>query len=187
MFTRILLLDRRVLGTFVLVVTVLGLGVVGLILNVSNPLQVPPPANPPGEIPEIVISTNLEAWAEASYWQDFMPFVPEEGPPFYMIVYVNVTNTGNSTVTNFEVPRVSIYFHNTSILLVTLNLHVVLSEWSEIGPGESFLIELTNDRNTIFSPTIEEGAVLYSRVLTRWGNGIEMILTTPPSALLFTH
>jgi hypothetical protein len=181
--------DRRAIAIGLILVTILGLGVVGVILNVTvlDPLQVPPPADPPGEIPEIVISNNLEAWAEAVYWQDFMPFVPEEGPPFYMIVYVNVTNTGNSAITSFEVPRVTIYFHNTSMLLVTLNLHIVLSEWSEIGPGESFLVEFTNDRDTIFSPTIEEGAVLYSSVLTRWGNGSEMILTTPPSALRYTH
>lgn len=170
-------------------VTVLGLGVFGLILNMTDPVQVPPPTNPPGEEPEIVSSNEIEAWAEAIYWQDFMPAIPEEGPPFYVIVWVNVTNTGSTTVYDFEAVRVTIYFQNASTPLVTFNLfsYDVLSEWAEIGPGESFLIELTNERETIFSPTIEEGAVLYSRVLTRWGNGSEMILTSPPSNLFYTH
>jgi hypothetical protein len=181
------LTDKRVIGFIVLIVTIIGLGVSGLILNVFDPLQVPPPLFPPGEDPEIVITQELEAWAEAYYWQDFMPSFPEEGPPFYLIVWINVTNIGDSIVTDFEANRVTVYFYNTSMPLVTLNLHKVLSEWSEIGPGESFLIQLTNDRNSIFSPAIEEGAVLYSRVLTRWGNGSEMILTTPPSALVYTH
>ncbi len=89
-------------------------------------------------------------------------------------------------MSNFEAVRTTIYFHNNSMPLVTLNL-IIVGNPTQIGQGESIVLEFTNDRNSVFSPTIEEGAVLYSRILIRWGYGIEEILTTPPSALGYTH
>ena len=180
--------DRRTIAIVVILVTVLGMGVIGIILNVprTDLLQVPPPSVPPGENPEIIISHGLEVWAEASYGQDFMPFIPREGPPFYTLIRVNVTNTGETTVSDFEAIRMTIYFDNTSVPLVTLNLTLV-GDWQQIGPGENTVLVFTNSRDSIFSPTIDEGTELYGRILTRWGDGIESILTTPPSAVLFTH
>lgn len=164
-----------------------GLTVAGLYMNFSYPLQVPPPTHLPGTVPEIFTTGNLTAWAEADYMQNFMPSVPPEGPPFRVYVEVNVTNKGTSIISGFEIPRVTIYFNGTSNPLVTLALQVVSSELSEIGPGESIIIQLTNDIDTIFSPTIEEGTSLYSRVLIGWGIGSTMILTTPPSALYYAY
>ncbi|MHA2069607.1 MAG: hypothetical protein ACXABY_35030 [Candidatus Thorarchaeota archaeon] len=174
----------------IILVAVIGLGVVGVLINLSfsDPLQVPPPADPPGEELEPIIKDGLSAWAEAMYWQDFMPIVPAEGPPFYTIIWINVTNIGNSTVTNFHAVRVTIYFYNNSLPLVTLDLmsSIQYFVWPEIEPGESVEFEFTNVRDSIFSPTIEEGAILYSRILARWENGSEMILSTPPSPLEYT-
>lgn len=175
--------NRRIVAIITILVTIIGMGVY---VSLSGIPQVPPPLSPPGEDPDIIISHDLEVWAEALYWQDFMPSVPEEGPPFLVIIWVNVTNTGNTTVNNFEAVRLTIYFHNNSIPLVTLNL-VIVGDPIQIGPSENMVLEFTNDRSSVFSPTIEEGAVLYSRILVRWGAGIEGILTTPPSSLLFTH
>ncbi|MFW9844721.1 MAG: hypothetical protein ACFFEV_09100, partial [Candidatus Thorarchaeota archaeon] len=175
----------------VILVVVIGLAVVGVLINstFSDPLQIPPPPNPPGEEPEIFIENEVEVWSEAIYWQDFMPIIPEEGPPFYTVISLNVTNKGATTITNFHAIRVTIYFHNTSQPLVTLELESSIQYiiWPEIKPGESVEFEYTNVRNSIFSPTIEEGAILYSRVLVTWEIGTEMILTTPPSELLYTH
>ncbi|MFW9893856.1 MAG: hypothetical protein ACFFFO_16745 [Candidatus Thorarchaeota archaeon] len=170
----------------VILVVAIGLVVVGVLLY-SNP--VPPPTEPPGDDPEIVSKDGLEAWAEAIYWQDFMPAIPEEGPPFYTIIWLNVTNTGNTTITNFHAVRATIYFHNTSQELVTLDLtsNIQYFVWPQIGPGENVVFEFTNVRDSIFSPSIEEGAVLYSRVLTTWETGSEMILTAPPSELSYTY
>jgi hypothetical protein len=173
-----------------ILVAVIGLGAVGVLINLpfSDPLQVPPPAERPGEDQEPIIKNGLSACAEAIYWQDFMPIIPAEGPPFYTIIRINVTNTGNVTVTNFHAVRVTIYFYNTSLPLVTLDVmsSIQYFVWPEIKPGDSADFEYTNVRDSIFSPVIEEGAVLYSRVLTRWENGSEMILTTPPSPLEYT-
>jgi hypothetical protein len=185
------MIDRKTTAIGVILVVVIGLSVVGVLINslFSDPLQVPPPSEPPGENPEIVIVNELKAWAEAIYWQDFMPAIPEEGPPFMTLIWVNVTNIGNVTVTNFEAFRVTIYFSITNLPLVTLELmsNIQYFIWPHIEPGESVVFEFTNNRDSIFSPSIEEGAMLYSRVLTSWGNGSEMILTTPPSALFHTH
>ncbi|MFW9976177.1 MAG: hypothetical protein ACFFDQ_12975 [Candidatus Thorarchaeota archaeon] len=177
--------DRRVLGIIVFVVgIVLGLSVARLYINLS--FQVPPPSHLPRADPEIIVTDELTAWARATYQQDFMPIIRPEGPPFFISVTVSVTNTGNSTISSFEVPRVTIYFNGTRIPLVTLNLRVVEPDTFEIGPNETIVVKLANNRETIFSPTIEEGTALYSRVLTRWGDGSEMILTTPPSRVCYT-
>ncbi|MHA2208854.1 MAG: hypothetical protein ACXABV_06760 [Candidatus Thorarchaeota archaeon] len=182
---------RKTTAMAIILAAVIGLGAVGVLINLSfsDPLSVPPPAEPPGEDSEPVIKDGLSACVEAIYWQDFMPEIPDEGPPFYTIIRINVTNTGNTTVTNFHAVRVTIYFYNTSLPLVTLNLvsNIQYFVWPEIRPGETADFEYTNVRDSIFSPTTEEGAVLYSRVLARWENGSEMILTTPPSPLEYTY
>ncbi|MFW9789032.1 MAG: hypothetical protein ACFFE1_15235, partial [Candidatus Thorarchaeota archaeon] len=107
----------------VVLVLVIGLMAVGVLINssFSNSLQVPAPVNPPGEEPEIFTTNGLEAWAEAIYWQDFMPAISEEEPPFYTLISLNVTNRGNITVTNFHAVRVTIYFYNTNLPLATLD------------------------------------------------------------------
>ena len=150
-----------------------------------NPAQVPPPLLPPGDDPDIIVSNNLRIWAEAIYDQDFMPVVPEEGPPFRMTIWVNITNTGNTTVSNFEAVRTTIYFQSNSMPLVTLEL-ILVEDSTQINPGESRILRFHNDYESIFSPTVEEGTVLYSRILIRWGENVEEILTTPPSALHYT-
>ncbi|MHA2424911.1 MAG: hypothetical protein ACXAEF_08995 [Candidatus Thorarchaeota archaeon] len=178
--------DRKIVTIGIILVAVIGLGVVGVLINQSP--QVPPSGEPPGDDSDIVKNDGLEAWAEAIYWQDFIPAIPEEGPPFYTSICVNVTNKGNTTVTNFYAGRVTIYFLNSMVPLATLDLmsNIQYFIWPLIRPGESVVFEFTNIRESIFSPSVEEGVVLYSRVLTGWGNGSEMILTTPPSALVYT-
>lgn len=175
----------------IILVVITGLTAVGVLINssFSDPLQVPPPVEPPGDEPEIVTKDGLEAWASTIYSQDFMPEIPEEGPPFYTVIWLNVTNKGNITVTNFHAVRVTIYFCNTNLPLVTLDLvsNIQYFVWPEIRPGKCADFEYINLRDTIFSPTIEEGTLLYSRILTQWENGGEMILTSPPSALFYTH
>lgn len=115
-----------------------------------------------------------------------MPIVPGEGAPFYTAIRVNVTNTGDTTLDTFHAIRVTIYLYGTNMLLVTLNLTLV-GEMRQIGPGDTTVLVFTNDRSSIFSPTIEEGTELYSRILTRCGDGIESILTAPPSAVDYTY
>jgi hypothetical protein len=180
------LTNRKIIASIIILVTVLGVSVYVLL---SGTPQVLPPSSPQGEDPYILVSHDLEIRAEAIYWQDFMPAIPPEGPPFMTVIWVNVTNTGNLTVDNFEAVRLTIYFNNTGMPLVTLNLIPTTDwiDWPQIGPGESLVLEFTNDRSSVFSPIIEEDTLLYSLILVRWGAGVEGILTTPPSALGYTH
>ena len=134
--------------------------------------------------PGIFFTSNLVISAEAFYWQNFMPVIPEGGPSFYMVVYVNISNIGSDRITGFEIPRATVYYYGTKQLLVTLSLHQVTSTWSEVGPGECVLVQLTNDRDTVFSPIIEERTLLFSQVLLRCENIYQTVLTTPSSELL---
>jgi hypothetical protein len=187
-FSRKVMTARKTSAIGVILVVVIGLVVVGVLLNslFSDP-PVPPPSEPPGEEPEIIIVNGLKAWAVANYSQDFMPGTPEEHP-FYTLILLNVTNIGNTTVTDFHAVRVTIYFTDTDNTLVTLNLvsRIQYFVWPQIGPNESVVFEYINTGESAFSPSIEEDTLLYSRVLTRWENENQMILTTPPSTLLYT-
>ncbi len=178
--------DKKPIAIGVILVIVIGLGVIGVLMY-SN--SIPPPTEPPGEVPEIVTKDGLEAWAEAIYLQDHMPEIPPEGPPFYTIIWLNVTNAGNTTITNFHAVRATIYYNDTSQELATLEVtsNIQYFVWPEIRPGENVVFEFTNVRDSIFSPAIEEGAAFYSRVLATWESGAEMLLTTPPSELSYTH
>jgi hypothetical protein len=150
---------------------------------------VPPPVTPPGDEQEIVVAGDLELWAEADFWQDFMPLVPPEGPPFYTLIRINITNTGSSALEHFDAPRATIYFNDSFEALVTLNLTLGMQTFVPIvvQPGESIVVEYINDRSEVFSPTIDMGTGLYSRVLFQWGEGEEAILTTLPSQLYSTQ
>ncbi|MDF1540956.1 MAG: hypothetical protein P1Q69_18820 [Candidatus Thorarchaeota archaeon] len=183
------MIDKKAILTSILIVSIVGVGVVAVLLGDPSIQQVPPPDTFPDNEIQIVSSGGLLIWAEAGYWQDFMPAVPPEGPPFYLVIKINITNIGDTTVTDLFAPRVTIYYNSTYQSLVTLNLTTVLRFFAplSISPGESTVVEFTNDRSTIFSPSIEEGTVLYSQVLFSWEGGNEAILTTAPNDLLFTH
>lgn len=180
--------DKKTIIASFLVIAVIGVGVSAALLSNVVPQQVPPPDSLPDETVDIVTSGDLRIWAEAVYWQDFMPSVPPEGPPFYTVITVNITNDGDVTITDIFAPRVTIYYNSTFNALVTLNLTTVNQYFAplSVSPGESVEIEFTNVRSTIFSPSIDEGTALYSRVLFHWENG-ETILTTVPTELSFTY
>jgi hypothetical protein len=184
------LINRKLTASVLLIITFIGVGSIAVYLGGLNPdlSDVPPPENPPGNEREVVFEGDLELWAEADFWQDFMPLVPPEGAPFYTVVFINITNTGTSTLENFNAPMMTVYFNDSTDVLVTLNLTLGIQTFVPIvvQPGESIMVEYINNRNEVFSPTIDEGTGLYARVLFQWGVGEEAILTTVPSELVFT-
>jgi hypothetical protein len=181
------LIERRVVAIIVGVVVIFGVGIMGILLNAAylDPLRIPPPSIPPDEAVEKTTLDGIEVWAEASYWQDFMPSIPEEGPPFYAAVRVHIINTGNTTIADFNAFRMTIYYNGTIIPLVTLAL-VPVEDCPQINPGDNMVIEFTNSREQIYSPSINEGSGLYSCILATWSSGVDIILTTSPSALFYT-
>lgn len=181
------MLDKRIVSVVVIICAISGVLFISWLIQ--DPIQVPPPELPPGQEPDVYRDGDVELWAEAEFSQDFMPAIPPEGPPFYVFIKINITNTGNSTISNLGASRATVYYNDTLDPLVTLNLTSAIQYFKEveIRPGESIVMEFINDRSEIFSPTIEEGTVLFARVIFTWGEGHEQILTTPPKALMFTH
>ncbi|MFX0108407.1 MAG: hypothetical protein ACFE7R_09000 [Candidatus Hodarchaeota archaeon] len=128
--------------------------------------------------------------ATAVFWQDFMPSIPEEGPPFYLVLRVNVTNMGNGTIFGLDMPRVTVYFNNTFTPLHSFHIDpgvACCDDENAVPPGETLILEFTNRREAIFSPDLDEGTGLYARAVFIWETDGEAILTTPPNALSFTY
>ena len=113
--------------------------------------------------------------------------VPPEGPPFYIVVQIRVTNTGNHTIDNLDAPWVIVFFADTIMPLNIFQLVAVTPEDNAVEPGESVVLEFTNARDDIFSPDIEEGTELCALILFTWGSGQGAIIRAPPSPLLFTY
>ncbi|UCH03378.1 MAG: hypothetical protein JSW05_07200, partial [Candidatus Thorarchaeota archaeon] len=149
---------------------------------------VPPPDEPPSEVVDNITAGTLELAASAFFWQDFMPAVPPDGPPFYLVIRVNVTNHGNVTVFSLDVPRVSVYFRNLT-LLHTFEIEPGVSCCSDefsVAPGHTEIFEFTNKRESIFSPEVAEDTELFARILLTWDSDSQAIITTAPVPLLYT-
>ena len=150
---------------------------------------VPPPDEPPSEVVGNITVEGLDLAASAFFWQDFMPSIPPEGPPFYLVIRVNVTNNGNSTIFGLDVSRVSVYFSNLT-LLHTFDIELGVSCCSDefsVAPGHTEIFEFTNNRETVFSPEVAEDTELFAQVLIIWDSDGQAILTTPMVHLLYTH
>ncbi|MHA1908750.1 MAG: hypothetical protein ACW98Y_15730 [Candidatus Thorarchaeota archaeon] len=185
------MLDRRIVATVLIVISISGVGILAVLLNgpSPSPSQIPPPSSPPGNETEIVTAGNLTVWAEAQFSQDFMPAIPPEGPPFYSFISINITNNGEESVSDISAHRITIYYNNSLNALVTLNITTVNQFFAPISvsPGESTVIDFINLSNEIYSPTIDQGTGLYGRILFSWNGNQDTILTTVPTSLLFTY
>ena len=154
------MLDRRIVSAAVIFCAISGVLFISLyiqdLFQVLPPEQVPPPESAPGLEPIVYRDGDVELWAEAEFSQDFMPAIPPEGPPFYTFIKINITNHGNSTISNLGASRATVYYNDTLDPLVTLNLTSAIQYFKEveIRPGESRVMEFINDRSEIFSPTI---------------------------------
>jgi len=181
--------DRRLVAIFIVILTVGSVS--GLVILFGNPMlsQIPPPAELPSDQTHVFTSGNIVVWAEAEYWQDFMPVVDQDHS-FYTSITVNITNIGNYTIEYVSAIRTTIYFNGTTTPFVTLDLEQAYQTFAPItiSPNESVIIEYTNDRSRVFSPTIDEGTALYSQILFKWiDNAHELVLTTSPTELFFTY
>ncbi len=149
--------------------------------------QVPPPEEPPTDVVAPIQVDNVVFEANAIFWQNFMPIIPPEGPPFYLVLEITVKNWGNVPLTGLTAVRTTIYFADTTRALHTFQLEPLDSVNNSIKPGEIKNLEFTNDRSTIFSPDLEEGTKLYARIQVCWGSEQAVILTTPLAPVEFTY
>lgn len=159
-----------------------------MLVYISVPsVDVPPPTSPPTDVVDFYHVGGLWFNASAYYWQDFMPITPAEGPPFMFVIWVTVTNNGNSTAYNFTAVKATLYFAGTLKPLHTFALGRVDTGANSTSPGSTIVMEFTNQRTEAFSPSLEEGTGLYARVLITWADSQEAVLTTPPSPVHFTY
>ncbi|MHA2380863.1 MAG: hypothetical protein ACXADS_16450, partial [Candidatus Thorarchaeota archaeon] len=150
---------------------------------------VPPPDEPPSEVVDSITADGLELVASAFFWQDFMPSTPPEGPPFYLVIRVNVTNNGNATVFGLDISRVSVYFGNLT-LLHTFDIEPGVeccSDEFSVAPGHTEIFQFTNNRETVFSPEVAEDTELFAQILLTWDSDGQAIITTASVPLLYTH
>jgi len=182
-------LNQKLAALVLIVISLTGIGAFSFIALNANSQQIPPPFVPSTYDIEPVSSGALILSAEAIFWLDFMPSVPEEGPPFYVVIKINITNTGSSIIGNFSAPRTTLYYNGTLTAFATLELESAVQYFKavEVGPGESFVMEFINERSTIFSPSVDEGTGLYARIFFVWENVNGVILTSPPAAVGYTY
>ncbi|MFW9861470.1 MAG: hypothetical protein ACFFEX_07290 [Candidatus Thorarchaeota archaeon] len=177
----------RVVYAFIVVLVVLVAGSIVILSNFTLPVA--PPDEPPSQGVEPVIVDDFELTATAYFWQDFMPEIPPEGPPFYLVIRLNATNHANTTVFGLNVRAVTVYFGGSRNVLHTFKIQPGLTccfDEFTVSSNSSQLIQFTNDRETIYSPDLEEGIDLYARIHVVWDNG-EALITTPPGPLGFTY
>ncbi|TFG13742.1 hypothetical protein EU537_05655 [Candidatus Thorarchaeota archaeon] len=176
--------QRNILAAGIVLIVAVGIVATALLLS-------PPPSSPPDEKADQMMWGDFLIRAEASFAQDFMPIIPEEGPPFFSSVRINVTNTGQSILDfhNFSAITMTIYYNNTSEALVTLSLFLSPSQELpySVEPGESVILHYSDRDDEIFSPNLEEGTYFYARVSFTWNNMNWYTLTTEPSEIEFTY
>jgi hypothetical protein len=170
-----------------IIVVILASGSLVFISGIT-PQVIPPQQPPVGEV-EPILADDLQLVASVYIWQDFLLLEPHEKPPLNFIIRVNVTNLGNSTVFGLNVPKVTLYygesFTSLNTFMTSPGLSCCFDEFS-IAPGNTEIFQFTNDRETIFSPELEEGTVFYTRLLVEWDPDNEAVLTTAPVPLDFT-
>ncbi len=179
--------QSRSLLALVIILVVTVAGTLVILSDFTSPIA--PPDAPPTGVVDPVIVDDLQLSITAYFWQDFMPDIPPEGPPFYLVLRVKATNLGNTTVLGLNVFAVTVYFGDSLNVLHTFKIEPGLAccfDEFTVPPNRSELFEFTNDRETVFSPELDEGVILYARVQVVWDNG-ESIVTTAPAPLGFTY
>ena len=120
-------------------------------------------------------------------WQNYMPPVPESGPPLYLSLQLEVTNRGEARVSGFKASELTLFPHGSDQPYHAFELVSLESDpKTEILPGETRYYTYTNDREEVFSPALSEWAKFYARIELNW-NGRSRILTSPPVAVEFVY
>lgn len=177
--------SKRLFLTSIGLIMVIGVVMV-IIFHYKANQPVPPPVEPPTDEMAPIQVDYLVFEAKIIFWQNFMPIIPPEGPPFYLVLEIIVKNYGNIPISDITAIRTTVYYAATTRALHTFKLEPFDSVNNLIRPGETRKFEYTNDRSTIFSPDLEEGTELYARILVRWESEHEVILTTPLAPVEFT-
>ncbi len=151
-------------------------------------LEIPPAERFPQEKDSVFVINDIKFKISPYFWQDFMPLVPPEGPPFYLNFKIEVQNLAGRPMRDFSAIIATLYYFDTQNLFHSFKLIPTASTQPEetILPQEKRTLIYTNDRNEIFSPRIEQGTKLYARIAVRW-DGEQHLLTSPPASVAYTY
>ena len=151
-------------------------------------VQIPPPQTFPSEKDSVTVIDDVKFTISSYFWQDFMPMVPPDGPPFYLNLKIEIQNNSQKTVKDFSALTITLYHLDTQEVFHGFRLIPSVNTKPEetILPQERKTLIYTNDREEIFSPQIEQGIKLYGRIMVKW-NGKECLLTSPPQEVIFTY
>jgi len=151
----------------------------GIVIYISQPglysllYPVPPSETPPEDYDTVetilVGPLLLNATANAT------GSIPHQGPiTIRMNLKINITNTGNESVTSFRAIRMSVY-NAESELFYTFSFQY---DWNATIPfGETVILIYQNHETTIMAPY--EPFHIYARVLVTFDTDYETVLTTP--------
>lgn len=158
------------------------------VIKNGDKLEVPPPERIPLPADTAEVLGGIKIIISGYFWQDFMPVIPPEGPPFYILFKFKITNNSQSKIDDFSASLATLYYDKTKDRFHTFKLipSANTKPLEEILPKETKYLEYTNDRAEEFSAQIEEGTKLYARILVSW-DGKENIFTSPPIPVVFTY
>lgn len=151
-------------------------------------IPVPPPERSPQDKDSIVVIDDLKFTISSYFWQDFMPVIPPEGPPFYLKINMEIKNDIRGRLEGFSALMATLYYLDTSKFFHNFRLTPAANTKQEetIFAQERRTLIYTNDRKEIFSPQIEQGTKLYGRIMVEW-NGKKHLLTSPPADVTYTY
>lgn len=154
----------------------------------NNVAQVPPPLTFPQEKDSVMVIDDVKFTISSYLWQDFMPMIPPDGPPFYLNLEIEIQNNSGKEIRDFSALMITLYYPDTQTIFHDFKLIPAANTKPEeiILPQERRTLSYTNEREEIFSPQIEKGIKLYGRIMVKW-NGKEYLLTSPPQEVIFTY
>lgn len=148
---------------------------------------VPPPDKLPTASDTLQIVDQVSFQIDLYLWQNFMPSVPQSGPPFYLSLEMEVKNLGKKKMVGFKPELLTLYPEDSKKPLRTFKLVSADPEAPvEIAPHKEEYFTYTNDRTETFSPKLKQGDKFYARILVVW-NGKKRILTSPAVPVEFTY
>ena len=172
--------QRTIIGVVLVAIVISAMGIIlyspSFQPEVSPPLDpLPPSDNPPTDYrtAETIQVGSLMLSANATV----TGMIPHTGFSTYeFTLVVNITNTGNETISNFRAIKMSVYNIWQQLLRT---FHLLPESNATISAGETLLLNYQNSDTHFEAPSRIKGASDYARVLVTFGNNQEAILTTP--------
>jgi len=150
-------------------------------------IEVPPSERLPQERDSVMVIHDLKFSISSYFWQDFMPMIPPEGPPFYLHFRIEVKNNSGRPIKGLTALAATLYYLETQKIFHSFRLIPTANTQpaETILPKEGKTLIYTNDREEIFSPQTEQGTKFYGRIMVRW-SGKTHLLTSPPAGVGYT-